>query len=81
MITAGQAREDGQWAFWDVRDPEQAVIIHLADERYARLVIEVDGPMGERRQHQPGAHGRPRPRPPTVADAPACGWSVRRSSS
>jgi hypothetical protein len=44
MITAGQAREDGQWAFWDVRDPEQAVIIHLADERYARLVIEVDDP-------------------------------------
>jgi hypothetical protein len=25
-------------------DPEQAVIIHLDDERYARLVIEVDDP-------------------------------------
>lgn len=27
-----------------MRNPEQAVIIHLADERHARLVIEVDDP-------------------------------------
>jgi hypothetical protein len=39
MIAAGETRQDGQWAFWDVRNPEQAVIIHLADERHARLVI------------------------------------------
>jgi uncharacterized protein (DUF1778 family) len=44
MITAGQVRQDGQWAFRDVHDPERAVIIHLADERYDRLVIEVDNP-------------------------------------
>jgi uncharacterized protein (DUF1778 family) len=25
-------------------DPERAVIIHLADERYDRLVVEVDDP-------------------------------------
>src|SRR4029453_12895000 len=44
MIAAGQVRQEGQWAFWDVHDPERAVIIDLADERYARLVIEVDDP-------------------------------------
>lgn len=44
MIAAGQVGQDGQWAFWDVRDPERAVIVHLADEHYARLVIEVDDP-------------------------------------
>lgn len=44
MIAAGQRRQDGKWAFWDVYNPERAVIIHLADERYARLVIEVDDP-------------------------------------
>jgi hypothetical protein len=44
MIAAGQVRQNGQWAFWDVHRPERAVIIHLADERYARLVIEVDDP-------------------------------------
>jgi hypothetical protein len=44
MIAAGQVRQDGRWAFWDVHDPERAVIIHLADERYARLVVEVDDP-------------------------------------
>jgi hypothetical protein len=30
--------------FWDVHDPAKAVVIHLADERYARLVIGVDDP-------------------------------------
>ena len=44
MIAAGQTRQDGRWAFWDVHDPERAVIIQLSDERYARLVIEVDDP-------------------------------------
>lgn len=44
MIAAGQVREEGHWAFWDVHDPERAVIIDLADERYTRLVIEVDDP-------------------------------------
>jgi hypothetical protein len=44
MIAAGQVRQDGQWAFWDVHDPERAVIVDLDGERYARLVIEVDGP-------------------------------------
>jgi hypothetical protein len=31
-------------AFWDVHDLERALIIDLADERYDRLVIEVDDP-------------------------------------
>ena len=44
MIAAGQVRQDGRWPFWDVRNPERAVIIHLADERYDRLVVEVDDP-------------------------------------
>jgi hypothetical protein len=43
-LQAGNVREQGQWAFWDVCDPERAIIIHLANERYARLVIEVDDP-------------------------------------
>ncbi len=30
--------------FWDVHDPEKTVVIYLKDERYARLVIEVDDP-------------------------------------
>jgi hypothetical protein len=44
MLWSGDVREQGRWAFWDVRDPERAVIIDLEDERYARLVIEVDDP-------------------------------------
>jgi hypothetical protein len=44
MIAAGQVRQDGQWAFWDVHDPEHALIIHLADDGMDVLfVCPVDG--------------------------------------
>ena len=36
-----------QWrerVFWDVRDPDKTIVIELGDERYARLVIEVEAP-------------------------------------
>lgn len=44
VITAGTFHIDGERVFWDVRDPAKAVVIELADERYARLVVEVDDP-------------------------------------
>lgn len=44
VITAGTFHTDGEYVFWDVHDPAKAVVIELADERYARLVIEVDDP-------------------------------------
>jgi hypothetical protein len=44
VLAAGAVRQEGEWAFWDVRDPERSVIIHLAGERFARLVVEVDDP-------------------------------------
>ncbi|MDQ3862104.1 MAG: hypothetical protein M3317_01120 [Actinomycetota bacterium] len=44
VITAGTFYQEGERVFWDVHDPESTVMIHLKDERYARLVIEVDDP-------------------------------------
>ncbi|WP_214111409.1 hypothetical protein [Acrocarpospora catenulata] len=44
VITAGSFRLDGEWVFWDVHNPTKAIVIQLADERYARLVIQVDDP-------------------------------------
>ena len=44
VITAGTFYQEGARAFWDVHNPERTVVIHLKDERYARLVIEVDDP-------------------------------------
>ena len=44
VITAGTFYRDGERVFWDVHDPEQTVVIQLRDERYARLVIEVENP-------------------------------------
>ncbi|WP_432967528.1 hypothetical protein [Dactylosporangium sp. CA-233914] len=44
VITAGTFHLDGEKVFWDVHDPRKAVVIELTDERYARLIIEVDDP-------------------------------------
>lgn len=44
VITAGTFHRDGERVFWDVHDATKAVVIELADERYARLIIEVDDP-------------------------------------
>ena len=46
-ITAGnfyRVYREGEWVFWDVHDPEKTVVIRLRDERYSRLVIEVEDP-------------------------------------
>jgi hypothetical protein len=44
VIVAGSFRSEGERVFWDVRNPAKALVIELADERYARLIIEVDDP-------------------------------------
>ena len=46
VVVAGSFHHQGDRVFWDVHDPAKAVVIHLADERYARLVIGVDDPEG-----------------------------------
>jgi hypothetical protein len=45
VITAGRFLQHGEWAFWDVHDPDKAIAIRLHDERYAKLVIGVDDPV------------------------------------
>ena len=44
VIMAGTFHQEGERVFWDVHDPEKAIVIRLRDERYARLVIEVEDP-------------------------------------
>jgi hypothetical protein len=44
VITAGTFYQEGERVFWDVHEPEKTVVIQLRDERYARLVIEVEDP-------------------------------------
>jgi hypothetical protein len=44
VITAGTWYHEGERIFWDVKNPDKVVVIELADERYARLIIEVDDP-------------------------------------
>jgi hypothetical protein len=44
VITAGRFLQNGEWAFWDVHDPNKAIAITLHDDDYARLIIGVDDP-------------------------------------
>jgi hypothetical protein len=44
VIAAGRFYEHGDLMFWDVRDAEKAIVIEMNDERYKRLVIQVDDP-------------------------------------
>lgn len=44
VITAGTFQRDGERVFWNIRDGARAVVIALANERYARLVVEVANP-------------------------------------
>lgn len=42
LATVGTFHRDGQRHFWDVRRGHRAIVVELTDERYDRLVLEVD---------------------------------------
>ncbi len=44
LITAGVFRHHRRYTFWNVRRPDKAIVIELAGERYARLIVEVPDP-------------------------------------
>lgn len=45
MVTAGHFRHRGEHLFWQVKNPNKAVVIELAEAAtYDRLIIEVDDP-------------------------------------
>jgi hypothetical protein len=44
VITAGRFIQHGEWAFWDVHEPDKAIVIRLHDEHYAKLIVGVDDP-------------------------------------
>lgn len=44
VISAGTYRAWGHTAFWDVRDPAQAIAIDLDGGKYDQVVIQVDDP-------------------------------------
>ncbi len=44
VIAAGTFYHHGNWVFWDVHKPENAVVIDLRDERYEKLIVEVGDP-------------------------------------
>lgn len=46
LFAAGMFAFHGELVFWDVRHPENAIIVSLEHERYKKLIIEVADPAG-----------------------------------
>lgn len=44
VFRAGLFWMDGERVFYDVRNPQNTIIIELADENYAKLIVEVEDP-------------------------------------
>ena len=44
LITAGTFRRDAQWTFWDVAQPDAAIVVTLHGHWYSRLIVEVARP-------------------------------------
>lgn len=44
VISVGRFYSHGEVVFWDVHHPDRAIAIGLQDERFDRLVIEVENP-------------------------------------
>ena len=44
IFRAGTFYQQGGLVFWDVRNPENTIVIELAHELYKKLIIEVDDP-------------------------------------
>jgi hypothetical protein len=45
FFAAGTFYYHGELVFWDVRHPEQTIIVSLAHERYKKLIVEVENPV------------------------------------
>ncbi len=44
VLSAGSVHHQDDRVYWDVHDSAKAIAIVLKDDRYARLVVEVDDP-------------------------------------
>src|SRR5437868_3365638 len=44
IFRAGLFYQEGNLVFWDVRHPEKTIVIELEDEKFAKLIVEVDDP-------------------------------------
>lgn len=44
VFRAGSFWLHGNWVFFDVRHPENTVVVELENEHYARLIVEVADP-------------------------------------
>jgi hypothetical protein len=44
VFRAGTFWLHGEWAFFDVRHPENTIVVELENEHYAKLIVEVADP-------------------------------------
>lgn len=42
IFRAGTFYQKGDLVFWDVQNPENTIVVELLDERYTKLIVEVE---------------------------------------
>ena len=47
VFRSGSYRTDDSWQFWYVARADDVLVIDLADDKYERIVLEVDDPQAE----------------------------------
>lgn len=44
IFRAGTFFQDGEFVFWDVRNPENTIVVELEHENFRKLIVEVENP-------------------------------------
>jgi hypothetical protein len=58
IFRAGIFYQEGNFVFWDVGSPEKTIVIDLADEQFAKLIVEVAEPQAAVRLLKDAISGR-----------------------
>ena len=51
IFRAGTFYQQGEFVFWDVRNPQNTVVVELVHEQFNKLVIEVIEPVAKTTEH------------------------------
>lgn len=47
IFKAGTFYQKGELVFWDVNNPKNTIVVELANEKYKKLIVEVENPIEE----------------------------------
>ena len=58
VLTVGTFYQHGDLVFYDVHDPERTIVLELENERYKKLIVEVEDPEAVRAMIETALKGK-----------------------